>query len=67
MLSRSVGGYTAAPSRSQVHKIRKNSEELKTIVNRINNIIETDIPVLNKLMNEHDIPRIFPGEKIKID
>jgi len=67
MLSRSVGGYTAAPSRSQVQKIRKNSEELKTIVNRINNIIETDIPVLNKLMNEHDIPRIFPGEKIKID
>lgn len=67
MLSRSIGGYTAAPSQSQVQNIRKNSEELKTIVNRINNIIETDIPALNKLMNEHDIPRIFPGKKIKID
>lgn len=67
MLFRAVGGYTAAPSQRQVQKIRKDSEELKTIVSRINNIIETDIPALNKLMNENDIPRIFPGEKIKID
>jgi len=67
MVGRSISGYTGAPSESQVQQIRKYTEELKVLIERINKIIEVDIPNLNKLMNEHNIPHIFPGKKIKID
>lgn len=67
MLGRSIGGYTGAPSGYQLQRIKKDSEELKTLIEKINCIIEIDIPKLNKLMNENDIPRIFPGKKIKLD
>ncbi len=65
-LSRAIGGYPAAPSERQIQQIKKNTEELKTLIGRINKIIEVDIPKLNELMNKNNIPRIFVGEKIKI-
>lgn len=64
-LYRAIGGFTAAPSQSQMEALRKNTQELRALVERINTIIEKEIPALNKLMNEHNIPRIFPGEKIR--
>jgi photosystem II stability/assembly factor-like uncharacterized protein/uncharacterized coiled-coil protein SlyX len=66
MLGRAVGGYTSAPSPRQLQQIQKNSEQLKALVERLNKIIEEAIPRLNKLMNENNIPRVIPGEKIKI-
>ncbi len=66
MVGRSIGDYTGAPSEHQVQQIRKDSEELKTLIGRINRIIEVDIPKLNELMNKNNIPRIIVGEKIKI-
>ena len=65
-LGRSIGGYTGAPSEQQVQRIRKNSEELKALIERINNIIEVDIAKLNELMNKNNIPCILVREKIKI-
>ncbi len=67
MLGRAIGGFTGAPSERQVQQIAKDSEELKSIIGRVNKIIEVDIPKLNKLMNESNIPRIFPPKKIKIN
>ncbi len=66
-LSRAIGGYPAAPSEQNIQKIKKNAEELKTLIGRINKIIEVDIPKLNEMMNKHNIPRIFVGKKIKIN
>lgn len=66
MTGRSIGGYTGAPSEHHVQQIRKNTEELKTLIDRINRLIEVDIPKLNELMNKNNIPRIFVGKKIKI-
>ncbi len=66
-LARNIGGFTGAPSPSQVQDIQKESGELKSLIERINKVIEIDIPALNNLMNENNIPRIFPGEKIKIE
>ncbi|UCC41197.1 MAG: hypothetical protein JSV96_07170 [Candidatus Aminicenantes bacterium] len=66
-LGRSIGGFTGAPSERQIQQISKNSEELETLIERANRIIEADIPKLNKLMNENNIPRIFPPKKIKKD
>jgi len=65
-VSRSIGGYPAAPSERDVQQIEKNAEELKTLIGRINKVIEVDIPKLNELMNKNNIPRIFVGKKIKI-
>jgi hypothetical protein len=65
-VSRAIGGYPAAPSEHNVQQIKKNAEELKTLIGRINKIIEVDIPKLNELMNKNNIPRIFVGKKIKI-
>jgi hypothetical protein len=65
MLYRSIGEYTGAPTGSQIQQIEKNSEELKALVLELNGIIETDIPKLNKLLNENDVPRLFVGEPIK--
>jgi len=66
MVGSSIGRYTGAPSEGQVQQIKKGIDELKAIIEKINRIIEMDIPELNKLMNENNIPRIFVGEKIKI-
>ncbi len=66
MTGRSIGGYTGAPSEDQVRQVKKDTEELMALVERINRIIEVEVPALNKLMNENNIPRIFVGEKIKI-
>jgi hypothetical protein len=66
MLGRSIGGFTGAPSEQQVKQLQKESVELKTLIERINAIIEVDVPKLNKLMNENNIPRIFVGGIIKI-
>jgi hypothetical protein len=66
MVGRAIGGFTGAPSEQQVQQLRKESVELKTLIERINTIIEVDVPKLNKLMNENNIPRIFVGRIIKI-
>ena len=65
MLYRSIGGYTGAPTGRQLQQIDKNSEALKALVLDLNMIIETDIPKLNKLLNENDVPRLFVGDPIK--
>lgn len=66
-LARSIGGYTGAPSERQVKKIPQITEELRSLVERINRVIEVDIPALNKVLNENNIPHIFPVKKIKLD
>lgn len=66
MLGGSIGGYTGAPSARQVQQIKEKSGELKVLIEKINKIIENDIPKLNKLLNENNIPHLFPGEKIKL-
>jgi len=63
---RSIGGYTGAPSQDQLQQVKKNTEELMALIEKINRIIEVEVPALNRLMNENNIPRIFVGEKIKI-
>lgn len=66
MLGGSIGGYTGAPSARQVQQIKEKSGELKVLIEKINKIIENDIPKLNKLLNENNIPHLFPGKKIKL-
>lgn len=66
MLGRSIGGYTGAPSEKQLKEIQARSEELKSVIEKINKFIDEKIPHLNKVLNENKIPHILPVEKIKL-
>jgi photosystem II stability/assembly factor-like uncharacterized protein len=64
-LARSIAGYTGAPSERQARDIARNAERLKSLVEKINAIIDQDIPRLNKLMEENKIPYLAPLQKIR--
>lgn len=64
-IARSIEGYSEAPSEIQLQQIQQKSEELKAVVKRINRIIEVDIPNLNTLLNEHNIPHLPLKEPIR--
>jgi hypothetical protein len=66
-LARLIGGYTGAPSERQIQSIAKSIEQLKVLVERINRIIDQDVPRLNTLMIENNVPYIAPLERIKLD
>ncbi len=53
-----------SPSKKKLQKVEKSVEELKEIVGEINEIIETDIPQLNRLLNKYNVPYLIPGKKI---
>jgi len=65
-LYRTIGGYTGAPSERQLRQIEEDSARLKALVERINKIIDQDIPQLNKTLNENNIPHLIPVQKIKM-
>jgi ssDNA-specific exonuclease RecJ len=63
----SIGRYTEAPSERNILKIKEMTGALKEIVEKINRIIEADVPALNDLLNEKNVPRISPGKIIPIE
>jgi photosystem II stability/assembly factor-like uncharacterized protein len=62
-----IGDHVGAPSPKQMQRLEDDSTQLKELVQKINNIIEEEIPKLNQLMIESNIPHINPGAKIKLD
>ncbi len=66
MLFGAIGGYTGAPSESQVNDVDKQIEAFESLVGQVNAVIETDFPALNQLLNENNISRLFAGDKIKL-
>ncbi len=64
-VGRSIGGYTGAPSERQIKEIEVNEKKLMALVERINRIIDEDVPRLNRLMNESQIPHLLPVSRIK--
>jgi len=66
LTGRSLGGYTGAPSEKQLQKIRKNSERLKNLAERINTLIEEDVSRLNAMMIQSGLSQQISVEKIRI-
>jgi hypothetical protein len=64
-VGRSISGFTGAPSERQLKEIAVYEGKLMALVERINKIIDQDIPRLNQLMNENKIPHLLPVSKIK--
>jgi photosystem II stability/assembly factor-like uncharacterized protein len=65
MLNRTIAGYTEAPSARQLDQIRTLGQKVKDIAGRVNAVIDQDLPRLNKMMNDLNVPRIVPEAKIK--
>lgn len=65
-LNNSISRYTRAPSEREILKIREATEAMGEVIKKINKVVEIDIPALNNLLNENNIPRIFPGKAIKV-
>jgi photosystem II stability/assembly factor-like uncharacterized protein len=66
-IARAIEGYSEAPSESHIQQIGERYEELKTVVKILNKIIEDDIPKLNGILNENNIPHIISPKPVKFD
>jgi hypothetical protein len=66
MLASSIEGYSGAPAEEQLKKLKTGIAELNSIVNRINKMIEENIPQINKLMSENNIQHLLAPEQIVI-
>ena len=53
------------PSCKAIWASEENVKKLGSIVQKLNRIIEQDIPKLNKLLNESGVPHVVVGERIK--
>lgn len=65
-IARTIESYSEAPSESQIQQIEEKSQKLKALVKQLNKIIEVDIPNLNKLLNENNVPHIPLTLPIKV-
>jgi len=63
----SINSYTEAPSERKKSRIKEITNVLKEAVEKINKIIEMEIPAINELLAEKNIPHLFPGKAIKIE
>ncbi len=67
MIGNVIGGYSEAPTERQLQKIEEKKQELKTLIERINKVIQENIPRLNELLIANKIPHVFPIKIIKFD
>lgn len=58
-LGSSISSCVAPPSESQLKKINENIKKLESLINRTNILIKKEIPELNNLLNEQNIPRLI--------
>jgi photosystem II stability/assembly factor-like uncharacterized protein len=67
MIGSVIGGYSEAPTERQLQKIEEKKQELKTLIERINKVIQESIPRLNELLIANKIPHVFPVKIIKFN
>ena len=67
MIGRAIGGYSEAPTERRLQQIEEKQQELKTLIERINKIIQENIPRLNELLIANKIPHVFPVKIIKFN
>ena len=60
-LMSAIEGYTAAPTPQQVEEIAAIRPALTDSMDRLKRLVETDLPRLNKMMNDAGIPHIAAG------
>ena len=60
-----IGGFTEAPTERQLQKIEEKQQDLEDLIERINRVIQENIPRLNELLIANQIPHVFPAKVIK--
>jgi photosystem II stability/assembly factor-like uncharacterized protein len=65
IIGNALEGYTEAPTERQLRQIEDNQQELKKLIDRINKIIQENVPRLNELLIAREIPHVFPVKVIK--
>ena len=65
MLVGIISGALEAPPPEKVEQISVQKQRLLELAEKINTIISTDFPRLNQVLNENNIPRLFPTKPIK--
>jgi hypothetical protein len=56
----SLGAYTEAPNPTSLRRVESLSVELKALLDQVSGIWDDDVPSLNRLMNQHNVPLIRP-------
>ncbi len=65
MIGNALESYTEAPTERQLQQIEDKKQELETLIGRINTIIQENVPRLNEMLIEREIPHVFPVKIIK--
>jgi photosystem II stability/assembly factor-like uncharacterized protein len=67
IIGNAIGGYSEAPTERQLQKIEEKQRELEILIQRINKVIQENIPQLNEMLIANKIPHVFPAKIIKFN
>ena len=59
-----ISGSNSPPTRHQLEFFEEVRVEFLETLNKVNNLNEKDIPILNRTLQQHSIPTIIPGKPI---
>jgi photosystem II stability/assembly factor-like uncharacterized protein len=62
----SLESYTEAPSPEQLERAEALSQELRGLLGELNQLIEEDVPGLNRLINQNNVPQILTGKPVEV-
>jgi len=62
----SLNGYTEPPNPEQQERMHALSIELNDLLSALNKIVEEEVPNLNQLLNQNNVPQIQPGQRIDL-
>jgi hypothetical protein len=62
----SLGSYTEAPGSEAKERLEALSGELKGLLDQLNQVVEQDVPSLNRLMNQQQVPLIQAGKPVEV-
>jgi photosystem II stability/assembly factor-like uncharacterized protein len=66
MLGMSVSGFPSAPTKTDLFQIGELKQRVEDLVGQVNEIIGRDIPVLNKVLEEHKLKALKAPEEVKL-
>jgi hypothetical protein len=61
-----LGGFPFPPSSTDKLQLKELEKAMEDYVKRVNNIIAEDIPILNKILEVHNVKPIKPPKKVEL-
>jgi septal ring factor EnvC (AmiA/AmiB activator) len=60
-----LGGFPFPPSSTELHQLKELEKVIEVYIQKVNSIIEEDIPALNKTLEAHNVKPIKPPKKVE--